>query len=173
MTLISGPTALPCPRDVTRIDVTSAHEMQRAAEAQFATCDVFIGAAAPADYRARTVAPQKIKKNGDDALTLELIPNADIIGALGAQKRDGQIVIGFAAETQNLLENAKEKLRAKHLDAIVANDVTQSDAGFDVATNRVTWITREDSQEWPLLDKSEVARRIGDEVLRLRTVRMK
>lgn len=167
VTLISGPTSLPCPRDVTRIDVTSAQEMQRAVETHFAQCNVFIGAAAPADYRAREVAAQKIKKNHSENLQLNLVANTDIIAAIGARKHDAQIVIGFAAETENLLENARQKLRTKNLNAIVANDVTQSDAGFDVETNRVTWIIADDAQEWPLLSKEDVARRIGDEVLRL------
>ncbi len=169
VTLISGPTALPCPRNVTRIDVISAQEMQSAVEANFAHCDIFIGAAAPADYRASEISDQKIKKSGDEKLQLNLVANPDIIGAIGARKRDNQIVIGFAAETQNLIENAQNKLRAKNLDAIIANDVTQSDAGFDVDTNRVTWITANDAHEWPLLSKDEVAQRIGDEILRLRT----
>ena len=142
VTLISGPTSLPCPLDVTRIDVTSAQEMQRAVEACFAQCDVFIGAAAPADYRAREVSTQKIKKNGKAILSLDFITNPDIIGAIGARKRENQILIGFAAETQNVLDNARQKLHTKNLNAIVANDVTQSDAGFDVDTNRVTWIYR-------------------------------
>ena len=171
VTLISGPTSLPCPRDVSRIDVTSAQEMQRAVEAHFAACDVFIGAAAPADYRAREVSSQKIKKTCAENLQLNLIANVDIIGAVGARKRDDQIVIGFAAETQNMIENARQKLRAKNLDAIVANDVMQSDAGFDVETNRVTWITADEAQEWPLLSKDDVARRIGDEVLQLRALK--
>lgn len=169
VTLISGPTNLPTPPDVERVDVQSAAQMLEAASRHFSACDVMIAAAAPADFRARAIEPHKIKKGAASTYTLELEANSDIVATLAAAKNPRQIVIGFAAETQNLQAEARRKLVSKRLDAIVANDVSQADAGFDVETNRVAWITPDSTQDWPLLSKDEVARRIWDEVLALRT----
>ena len=168
VTLISGPTNLPAPRGVERVDVQSAEQMLEAARAKFAACDVLIAAAAPGDFRAKQIAPHKIKKGRSSTYALELEANADIVAILAATKSARQIVIGFAAETQNLEEHARRKLGEKSLDAIAANDVSQPDAGFDVETNRVTWITPNATQQWPLEEKSLVARRLWDEVLALR-----
>ena len=98
------------------------------------------------------------------------MPTPDIIATIGQSKRTNQVVIGFAAETQNTVEEARRKLAAKHLDAIVANDVTESGAGFEVDTNRVTWITHDGAEAWPLLSKREVAARIFDATGNLMTV---
>lgn len=168
VTLISGPVSLPTPPDVERIDMQSAAQMLEAASRHFSACDVMIAAAAPGDFRAKAIEPHKIKKGAASTYTLELEANSDIVATLAASKNPRQIVIGFAAETQHLEVEARRKLELKRLDAIVANDVSQSDAGFDVETNRITWITPNGATAWPLLLKSEVARRIWDEVKALR-----
>ena len=168
VTLVSGPTNLIAPPNVERINVTTTLEMQAATATVFANCDVLIAAAAPADFRALDVPNQKIKRGSQANLTVELTANPDIVRECAERKRDGQIAIGFAAETGDPTIEAKRKLREKNLDAIVANDVAASDAGFDVETNRVIWMTPDKIEAWPLLRKSEVAARIWDEVLGLR-----
>lgn len=168
VTLISGPTNLPTPPNIERVNVTTALEMQAATARAFGDCDVLIAAAAPADFRALEVPTHKIKRGEQFHLTLELAANPDIVRECATGKRDDQIVVGFAAETGDPTAEATRKLREKHLDAIVANDVATSDAGFDVETNRVMWITPDKSEAWPLLRKSEVAARIWDEVIKLR-----
>lgn len=169
VTLVSGPTNLAAPENVERIDVQTALEMQAATAKTFTDCDVLIAAAAPADFRALDAPNQKIKRGDQANLTLELTANPDIVRECGMDKRAGQIVVGFAAETGDPTREAMRKLREKNLDAIVANDVAASDAGFDVETNRVIWITSDKTEAWPLLDKSEVAARIWDKVVALRT----
>ncbi|MDF2440440.1 MAG: phosphopantothenoylcysteine decarboxylase / phosphopantothenate---cysteine ligase [Abditibacteriota bacterium] len=167
--LVAGPCPIATPRDVQRIDVQSALEMRDAVLQAWPRCDVLIGAAAPADFRAAEVASQKIKKRGGTGeLELRLISNPDIVREAAAQKRQDQIVVAFAAETQNLLDEARRKMQDKGADAIVANDVSQADAGFDVETNRVTWLSTTQHEEWPLLSKREVASKIWDKVLGLR-----
>ena len=169
VTLVSGPTALDAPANVERVDVVSALEMRDATVRAFADCDVLIAAAAPADFRAIEVPTHKIKRGEQSELTLNLVANPDIVRECAHNKRAGQIVVGFAAETGDPTAEATRKLRDKGLDAIVANDVSAPDAGFDVETNRVIWITPDATNAWPLLSKSEVAARIWDEVLALRT----
>lgn len=165
--LISGPVSLPPPPGVRLTAVESAAEMLAATMAAAKTADVIIGAAAVADYTPRECAEQKIKKEATGAaLILELVKTADVIGEVGRTKRPGQVVIGFAAETQQLLEHAREKIARKHLDGIVANDVTRAGAGFAVDTNQVTLLDADDnSAELPLLPKDEVAHRIWDWVV--------
>ena len=131
--------------------------------------DIIIQAAAPADYRPAVTAPEKLKKQDGQPFTLTLVENPDVAKAVGEQKKPGQILVGFAAETEHLLENAQKKLGKKHLDMIVANDVTQAGAGFGVDTNIVTLITHDGASELPMLPKSEVAARILDKVSELRT----
>lgn len=166
VTLIAGPSHLPTPPAVQRIDVTSAAEMQRATLDAAGGADIVIGAAAPADFTMAAPAPQKIKKQSlhNGALHLDLSPAPDIIAMVAAQRRAGQTIVGFAAETQDTIDAARAKLATKGLDAIVANDVSQADAGFDVDTNRVVWITPDTVDEWPLLPKREVAARILDKI---------
>jgi len=167
--LVSGPSNLPIPAGVERVDVLSTQQMLEAVVEHAAGSDIVIAAAAPADYRPAAVADQKIKKRdaGESTLNIELVATPDIVATVGANKRPGQIVIGFAAETQNTTEEARRKLQAKQLDAVVANDVTQSDAGFDVETNRVSWVTPQGVENWPLLAKSAVAARIFDAIEKL------
>ena len=171
VTLVSGPTNLSAPPGVERIEVQSALEMRDATLKLFDDCDVFIAAAAPADFRAAQIPSQKIKRGQQENLTLELAANPDIVRECAANKRAGQIVVGFAAETGDPTTEATRKLREKNLDAIVANDVAAPDAGFDVETNRVIWMTPGQTEAWPLLRKSEVAARIWDEVINLRKTR--
>jgi phosphopantothenoylcysteine decarboxylase/phosphopantothenate--cysteine ligase len=160
VTLVSGPTPLPTPVGAERVKVTSAQEMRDATLAACAEADVLLMAAAVADYGPAAVAPQKIKKGATD-LSLRLARTPDILAAIAAQRAESgfpRVMAGFAAETQNLVENARAKLAAKGLDLIVANDVTAQDAGFGAETNRVSLISREGEVETlPLLSKRAVA----------------
>ena len=167
VTLVSGPTNLQTPRNIEKISVETALEMQNATLAAFQNADILIAAAAPADFRAAEIEIQKIKRGARETAAIQLVANPDIVASCAAQKRESQIIVGFAAETGNLVEEARRKLVSKNLNAIVANDVTQEGAGFDVETNRVTWITHHSAQEWPLMTKSEVAARIWDEISKI------
>jgi len=132
---------------------------------------VVIKAAAVADYRPRQTASRKIKRAGN-ALTLEMEPTADILAELGAHRFEKQILIGFAAETENVIENARGKLAAKHIDAIVVNDVSKPGIGFNSDRNAVTIITAEDSLQVAESSKFDVAQRVLDTVVRLRAARL-
>lgn len=157
VTLVSGPVALDAPRGADKVDILSTHDlyeaMMRLADGQ----DIIIQAAAPADFTPVETAEQKIKKNGREGLEVYLKATEDVAKAVGAKKRPGQVLIGFAAETEKLLDSAEEKLNKKNLDMIVANDVTRPGAGFAVDTNIVTLVTREGKESLPLLTKKEVA----------------
>jgi phosphopantothenoylcysteine decarboxylase/phosphopantothenate--cysteine ligase len=167
--LVSGPTALATPEGVERIDVRSAEEMLQAVRGKFAGSTIAIFAAAVADYRVADPAIQKIKRSAEP-FTLKLEPNPDILATMAREKGD-RLVIGFAAETDNVAENARKKLTQKNADLIVANDVGAEGAGFDTETNIVTLFSR-DGRDLPLarMSKSDVAQRILDEALRLRGV---
>jgi phosphopantothenoylcysteine decarboxylase / phosphopantothenate---cysteine ligase len=168
--LVSGPVNLETPAGVERVDVRSAEEMHRAVMQRFPESSVAIFAAAVADYRPVETAGEKIKR-GKEPFTLMLEPTPDILGSVAIRK-GGAIVVGFAAETQNVAENARKKLTAKNADLIVANDVTAEGAGFDLDTNIVTLFSRDGRDlALPKMSKSEVAQRILDEVLRLRSLR--
>ena len=168
VTLVSGPTCLPPPTGVELIPVESAAQMQAAVLQRGKEADVIIKAAAVADYRTAERAERKLKKSGAE-LSLHLVKTSDILAELGRIKPKGQILIGFAAETENLLANAAAKLAAKNLDMIVANDVLAEGAGFNVATNIVRFIYRDGrSEELPLLPKETVAEEILARVLQLR-----
>lgn len=166
VTLISGSTAIQPPKGVDFVRIGTTQELYDAVLGH-ADADVVIQAAAPADYRAREISPTKIKRTGD-SLMIELVPNPDIAAALGARKHPGQTLVGFAAETNNVIENAQGKLKRKSLDLIVANDVTRAGAGFDVDTNIVTLIDGEGMKELPMMTKREVADGILDRVAELR-----
>ncbi len=163
--LVSGPTGLtpPAAAELTRVE--SAEQMREAVIDLLPQATMVIKTAAVSDYRARTVAPQKIKRKG--AITLELEPTADILKEISLRKQS-QIVVGFAAETENVLENARHKLSAKHLDAIVVNDVSREGIGFDSDRNAVTIITHDEVVEVPETTKWEVAQRVLDQVVYLR-----
>ena len=171
VTLISGPTKLSAPAEVEIIPVRSTREMSDAVLRRVNESTVFIGCAAVADYRPAVRAEQKIKKNGQPAMTLELEATEDIIATVGALSNDqNRIVIGFAAESESLLSNAEKKLNSKNLDLIVANDITRTDAGFDVETNAATILRRDGTRhETALMSKHDLANTILDEVIRLRT----
>ncbi|MFC1933101.1 bifunctional phosphopantothenoylcysteine decarboxylase/phosphopantothenate--cysteine ligase CoaBC [Chloroflexota bacterium] len=161
-TLITAPTFLPEPAGVKIIHVVSAIEMKEAVAKATAQADVLIMAAAVADYQPKSAASQKIKKEAADSLTLELIKTPDIL----AEVKGNFLRVGFAAESENLVENAKQKLEKKQLDIIVANDITAADSGFGVDTNKVTLIDKQGNlEDLPLLTKREVADRILDRVV--------
>jgi len=168
VTLVSGPTGLECSEGVERVGVRTTDEMLHAVQKHFPASTIAIFAAAVADYRVADPSPNKIKRSGE-ALTIRLEPNPDILATMAREKGD-QLVIGFAAETENVAENARQKLAAKNADVIVANDVTAEGAGFDVDSNIVTLFSR-DGRDLPLprMSKAEVAQRILDEALRLRS----
>ncbi len=163
--LVSGPTSLTPPGGAELTRVESAEQMRDAVLNLLPQATIVIKTAAVSDYRAKSVSPQKIKRKGP--LTLELEPTADILKEISRHKQS-QIVIGFAAETQNVLENARQKLAAKQLDAIVVNDVSREGVGFDSDRNEVTIITPDDIVEVPETTKWEVAQRVLDQVVRLR-----
>ena len=156
--LVSAPTDLAVPIGVERIIVCSATEMKEAIDSHYDSADAVIMAAAVADYRVAEVADNKIKKQ--ETMTLELVKNPDILASLGERKQH-QKLIGFAAETQDVIDYGKEKVRKKNLDMLVANDVSKSNAGFDVDTNEVTFIYPGDQiMNLPNMSKLDVAERI-------------
>ena len=172
VTLVRGPVRLPDPPGMAVVPVGSAEEMHRAVLSLQPRQDALLFAAAVADFRASSRSAQKIKRAGRDTLTLELTANPDIAAAAGKAKPPGQVLVVFAAESQHLLANAQQKLLAKHADMVVANDITATDAGFDVPTNRVTLICRQGDEALPpealpLLSKREVAQRIMQAVVAL------
>lgn len=168
--VIAGHTTASEPEGVTIQRVDSTQELYEAVLTAAATQDVVIQAAAPADYRFAVTYPQKHKKAHDgQPFMVELVENPDIAAALGERKRDGQTLVGFAAETDNLLENARRKLARKKLDLIVLNDVSQPGAGFNVDTNIATLITPDSQTEYPLRTKRQLADDILDKILQIRT----
>ena len=167
VTLVSGPTSLAPPRGVRFYPVRTAREMQQAILEHYPQATMVIAAAAVADYRPAQVALQKLKK-GKGNFSIELTRNPDILAELGQQK-DNRILVGFATETEDVLQNAVRKLRSKNLDMIVANDVTQEGAGFAHDTNIVTLIDRSERMETlPLMSKDEVAHTVYDRLLALK-----
>ncbi|GAB6157370.1 bifunctional phosphopantothenoylcysteine decarboxylase/phosphopantothenate--cysteine ligase CoaBC [Desulfotomaculum varum] len=171
VTLVSGPTGLTAPPDVTTIAVETARQMYEVVLQHFEQADVVIKAAAVADYRPQDVAGRKIKKQGQE-LQLQLVRNPDILAELGRRKKDCQLLVGFAAETNDLEQHALAKLKGKNLDLLVANDVTVPGAGFDYNTNQVKIFARDgEVVSLPLMNKSRVAQQILDWVVRLLTGR--
>jgi phosphopantothenoylcysteine decarboxylase/phosphopantothenate--cysteine ligase len=162
VTLVSGPTQLKPPNHVTLCPVNTAEEMLEAVLEHRHKCDVVVKAAAVLDYRPRERAEHKIKKH-EEARSLEIVRNPDILEELARAKGDARcILVGFAAETEDLLANATEKLRRKNLDMIVANDVSRKDAGFGSDTNLVKIIYRDGLvEDLPMMTKDEV----GDQLL--------
>lgn len=168
VTLLSGPVAIEAPQGVKLVPFTTTQELLDRASELAQEQDLLIQAAAPADYRAKEIAPQKIKKQGGEPMTFTLVENPDVAATLGKAKRSGQVFVGFAAETNDVLAHARDKLARKNLDMIVANDVTCPGAGFDVDTNIVTLITKDGQEALPMMSKAEVAQRILDRALALR-----
>ena len=169
--LVSGPVNLPEPHGVETIQVSSAMEMHQVVMAEAEHAAIIIKAAAVADFRPTTRGEQKVKKGSFETMKVELQRNPDILAELG-EKKGSCILIGFAAETEELLKNAREKLTKKNLDMIVANDVTQEGAGFDVDTNIVRFLTADGSvEELPEMSKDAVAEALLDRVLALLSVK--
>ena len=156
VTLVSGKTELMPPLDVQVIDVVSAADMAKAVKGCAKEQDIIIKAAAVADYRPKYTADEKVKKK-DDELLLELERTEDILGFLGEHKGEGQFLCGFSMETENMIENSRSKLEKKNLDLIVANNLKQEGAGFGTDTNIVTFLSKDDTVELPIMSKDEVA----------------
>ena len=164
--LVSGPTSLAVPQGVESWQVRSAREMNDICQQLFEQADVVIGAAAVADYRSLDYSDQKLKKKDDD-MVIRLTRNPDILEGLGKRKQH-QILVGFAAETSDVIQNARQKMHKKNLDLLVANDVTVEGAGFAGDTNIVTILFKDGREKkLPLMSKREVARIILDSVLEL------
>jgi len=167
VTLVSGPVALEKPNGVERVFIETTQDLYDTLSNLCEQQDIIIQAAAPADYRPQTVADQKIKKQGNDPFDLHLTQNPDVAAMVGSKKREGQILVAFAAETQNLSVNAGKKLIKKNVDFIVGNDVTKPGAGFDVDTNIVTFYDKDGEETLPLMKKTEVADKILDHVVKI------
>ncbi len=168
VTVVCGITTVEPPENVEIIKAISAEEMFQAVMKKLPETTVFVGAAAVADYRPRNIEEYKIKKTNQDILTLELEKTPDILSNVSANRHNGLLVVGFAAETSDVAGYAKSKMEKKNLDLVVANDITQKGAGFNTDTNIATIITRENEIDLPLMPKREMADKILDEVLKLR-----
>jgi phosphopantothenoylcysteine decarboxylase/phosphopantothenate--cysteine ligase len=164
--LVSGPVTIAAPGAAELAQVETAEEMRAVVLRLLPESTVVIKTAAVADFRPKAAAAQKIKRKGE--MTLELEPTADILAEV-TRRKTSQIIIGFAAETENVLENARKKLTSKSLDAIVVNDVSREGIGFDSDRNAVTIISRSEVIEVPETSKWEVAQRVLDQVVKLRT----
>ena len=168
VTLVKGSTSVPPPEGVRILDVESTEDLLETVTAEAKSQDVIIQAAAPADYRPAEVSPVKIKKKRGEEFLLRMVETPDVAKAVAAGKRPGQTLVGFAAETDHLRENARAKLERKGLDLIVANDVTLPGAGFGTDTNIAALITAEKVEERPLQSKRALAEDILDRVIALR-----
>lgn len=167
--LISGPSALYAPSHVELVKVTTADEMRKAVLERMPEATMVVKAAAVADYRPVMVSDHKLKRSGP--LTLELAPTEDILAEVVRQRRPGQLIVGFAAETENRMENGRAKLLRKGADAIVVNDVAGNNVGIDADDNAATFLTASKAIELPQMSKRKLADRILDEILGLRRSR--
>ncbi|WP_337842794.1 bifunctional phosphopantothenoylcysteine decarboxylase/phosphopantothenate--cysteine ligase CoaBC [Rheinheimera sp.] len=158
--LIAGPVNLPTPAGVQRIDVQSADEMYQQALALATNCHIFIGCAAVADYKVAQVAEQKLKKTSDEGISLQLVKNPDIIAAVAALRQSRPFTVGFAAETQDVANYAKQKLQKKQLDLICANDVSVPGQGFNAEQNALTAYWADGEQAFALQEKSQLAEQL-------------
>ena len=166
VTLVSGKVNLQPPMGVRVVPVVSAADMAQAVKEAAPEQDIIIKAAAVADYRPRVIADEKLKKK-EDEMSIELERTEDILAYLGAHRREGQFLCGFSMETENMVENSRAKLEKKKLDMIVANNLKQEGAGFGTDTNVVTFLTKEESVELPMMSKEEVADRLLDHILNI------
>ena len=164
VTLISGPVNIPKPNHVKIINIITAKDMCEKVKNEFLNCDIIIKSAAVADYRPKNYSDEKIKKKNKE-LNIELEKTDDILKYLGENKKKGQILIGFSMETNNMIENSKNKLVKKNLDMIVANNLKDKGAGFGTDTNIVTLITSKESKNLSLMSKDKVADEIFNEIL--------
>ena len=170
VTVIAANVSLPRAEGVRYVDVESAADLHRETVVAFEGCDVLVMAAAVADFRPRDPANTKLRKEGRESLVVELEPTADILSEVAADRRDGQVVVGFAAEHgERGVERARGKLERKRLDAIVVNDISRPDIGFDTDENEVTLVTAAGDRQVPLASKAEVAAAVLDLVHELRT----
>jgi len=165
VTLVSGPTTLPDPFGVSIVRVQTALEMKAVVDEAYDVCDVVVATAAVADFRPQSAAPDKIKKGGAPG-DLRLVPNPDILAELGSQKGD-RVLVGFAAESRDVIAHARQKLTEKNLDMVVANDITEPGLGFGSDSNRVTLITADTERALPPQTKRSIARALSDEISRL------
>jgi len=165
--LVSGPVALAAPDGAETIQVETAEEMRNAVLSRAADASIVVAAAAVADFRTRSTAQQKIKRNGP--MSLELEPTPDVLAEVVKQRHPGQLIIGFAAETQDAIDNGRAKLHKKDIDAIVVNDVSKPGIGFDSERNAVTILAHGEEIEIPEGSKAKIAHRILDAVLKLKT----
>lgn len=172
VTAITGTVTAQPPSGIEVINVVTAEEMYAAVMKRFPECSIFIAAAAVADFRPSEMVSNKMKKADRETLQLELVRNPDILSIAAQNRRQGQLIIGFAAETQNVKEYAKEKLEKKGLDMVIANDITQPGAGFDTETNIASIIFPDGraSIDLPLMSKPDLANRILDEIAKLRSI---
>ncbi|SFO04967.1 bifunctional phosphopantothenoylcysteine decarboxylase/phosphopantothenate--cysteine ligase CoaBC [Xenorhabdus japonica] len=165
VTLITGPVNLPTPQGIKRIDVSSALEMHEQVQATAASQNIFIGCAAVSDYRFKQISTEKIKKQGDE-ITFTLVKNPDIVASVAAMEKARPFVVGFAAETQNVEEYARGKLKQKNLDLICANDVSLAGHGFNSDTNALHLFWHDDSVHLPHSGKLQLSHRLLDEILK-------
>ncbi|HEX6279951.1 MAG TPA: bifunctional phosphopantothenoylcysteine decarboxylase/phosphopantothenate--cysteine ligase CoaBC [Pyrinomonadaceae bacterium] len=168
VTIVAGVTTAEPPDGVRVVRGVSAEEMHDVVMKELPNATVFIGAAAVADYAPANAAGAKIKKEGKDSMSLELKKTPDILSNVSANRSNGMLVVGFAAETNDVVEYARSKMKKKNLDIVVANDITKEGAGFNTDTNIATILTGSSEQELPLMSKRELADKILDEVVRLR-----
>lgn len=164
VTLIAGPVSLPTPPKVTRVDITSALEMEQAVQQRAAQQQIFISCAAVADYRPERIADEKIKKQGDE-IVLKMVKNPDIVAGVAAMTKNRPFVVGFAAETQNVEEYARQKLARKKLDLICANDVSLAEHGFNSDTNALHLFWQDGEKRLALSDKALLGQRLIDEIV--------
>ncbi|MBV9240726.1 MAG: bifunctional phosphopantothenoylcysteine decarboxylase/phosphopantothenate--cysteine ligase CoaBC, partial [Acidobacteria bacterium] len=168
VTVVAGVTSVEPPTGVNVIRAVTADEMHAAVMRELPNATIFVGAAAVADYAPANAANAKIKKDGRDAMTLELKKTPDILIEVSRNRHDGLLVVGFAAETNDVVEYARSKMAKKGLDLVVANDITKEGAGFEVDTNIATIISRAAETDLPLMSKRDLADKILDAVIALR-----
>jgi len=172
VTLISGPSALAIPASVELVQIETTEDLYREMLKKSPQFDIVVQAAAPSDYRFADQSEQKVKKD-EKNISLVMVPNPDVAKAVGEQKTDTQVLVGFAAESENLLENAKKKLKTKNLDVVVANDITAAGAGFAADTNIAAVITADTETSYEKMSKRELADHILDAALSIFNQRRK
>ncbi|MGI8813370.1 MAG: bifunctional phosphopantothenoylcysteine decarboxylase/phosphopantothenate--cysteine ligase CoaBC [Pyrinomonadaceae bacterium] len=172
VTVVSGVTNVDAPENVRTIKALSADEMHSAVMAELRKATIFVGSAAVADYRPANAANAKIKKDGRNTMTLELVKTPDILADVAKNRTEGMLVVGFAAETNDVVAYARWKMEKKGLDMVIANDITAEGAGFDTDTNIATILIKKTNStvELPLMSKREMADRILDEIVKLRNL---
>jgi phosphopantothenoylcysteine decarboxylase/phosphopantothenate--cysteine ligase len=168
VTVVAGATSVDPPSNVKVVRATTAEEMHAAVNKELPNATIFVGTAAVADYAPANTANAKIKKDGREVMTLELKKTPDILAEVSKNRHNGLLVVGFAAETNDVIGYARSKMEKKGLDMVVANDITKEGAGFDTDTNIATILTRDSETEMPLMSKRDLAERILDSIIELR-----